>query len=239
MYRDIVCQISMFGDFTSIKPDPETVQSMLTKFSDYGLLPSIFQEGNFTLSPNPQLSKTKTTNRLQMVSLEKKINVMFASNRIDVNRTSTDLNSGVTNDDINELLDILGKAVSGLSATRIGFNTTSLLDNPSASLLQKIQPSLDFYSDPNELVLRANKRKDITFGEGSSEKSNVILTAQKTMGNLLINNQQIPVENGLILQFDINTIPENTDPRFFSANTKEYVVAANQLRNAILGNLVS
>jgi len=239
MIRDIFCQISIFGDFTSIKPNAETVQSMSDRFIDYGLFPAVFQEESFTFSPNPELTKSETTNRLQMVSLEKKINVMFASNRMDINKVSTDLDIGVTNDDLNELFDILSKAASGLSSTRIGFNTTSLLDNPSASLLQKVKPGLTFYDDPNELTLRVNKRNDITFSDGSSEKSNVILTMQKTMGQLLINNQPLSVDNRLILQFDINTVPETTVPRFFHEQTKAYVISAEQIRKTILNDLIS
>ena len=140
MARDVFCQISVFGDFTSIKPNDEIVQAMIAKLSDYGLFPAVFQEGILALSPDPKLTKSETTNRLSMVSIEKMINVLFASDRIDISRASTDLDIGVTSDEINQLLDILHKAASGLSFTRIGFNMTSLLDNPSASLLQKYSP---------------------------------------------------------------------------------------------------
>ena len=239
MVQDIIYQISVFGDFTSIKPNTETVDAMITRFRDYGLLPAVFQEGSFTFPSNTGVPKAETTNRLQMVSFEKNINVMFASNRLDINRASTDLTIGVTNDNLNELLDILNKAASGLSFTRIGFNTTSLLNNPSTSLLQKIQPRLTLYNDPNELMLRVNKRNDIAVGDNSNEQSNVILTAQKTMGQLLINNQPISVDNGLILQFDINTIAENSEPRFFSEQTNKYIVSAEYIRQSLLNDLTS
>jgi len=243
MERDIIFQISVFGDFTSIKPDDATIQSMIAKLSDHGLLPSVFQEGNFTFSTDPKLQKTETTNRLQMVSIEKKINVRFAGNRIDINKASTDLTIGVTNDDLAVLLDILSKATVGLSFTRIGFNTTSLLDSPSAQLHQKIQPGIDFFNNSDELTLRVNKRKNISFevspNDASNETSNVILTIQKTMGQLLINNQQISIGNGFIMQFDINTTPEKSEPRLFSVHTKAYIEAAEELRQSLLKELIS
>ena len=63
MIRDIVYQISVFSDFTSIEPNDETIQSMISKFSDYRLFPAVFQEGNFTISSNANLSKSETTLR--------------------------------------------------------------------------------------------------------------------------------------------------------------------------------
>ena len=238
MVRDVIYQISVFGDFTSIKPDAETVQAMITKFSDYGLIPTVFQEQNITLSPNTEPTIAETMNRLQMVSLEKNINVMFASNRLVVNKATTDSTTGLTGDDLNRLLDILGKAASGLSFTRIGFNTTSLMD-PTDSIMKKIQPELSYYNDPNELQLRVNKREFISIGENSIEKSNIILTVQKTMGQLLINNQPISVDNGLILQFDINTAPENSEPRLFSEQIKAYTASAEKIRQSLLNDLIS
>ena len=238
MVRDIIYQISVFGDFVSIKPNPETIQMMIVKFSDYGLIPSIFQEGTFPIFPVSEIIKTETMNRLQMVSIEKSINVMFASNRIDINRASTDLNVGITNDDLSELLDILSKAVSGISSTRIGFNVTSLLDNPGVSLMQKIEPNLTFYDNSEELMLRVNKRSDVTLDD-SSENSNVILTLQKTMGQILISNRSIPIDDKLVLQFDINTIPEVSEPRFFYEQIKKYVLSAEKIRKNISTDLIS
>ena len=239
MIRDIFCQMSAFGDITSIRPDADTVQSMITRFSAYGLIPTVFQENNLTLSPDPSLQKSETLTRLQMVALEKRINVMFASNRIDINRASTGLRSGVSDEDVNELLDILSAAAMGLSFTRIGLNTTSLLENPTAEMLGKIQPTLTLFDNPDELMLRVNQRRNIDFGDNLRENSNVVLILQKTMGQLLINDQPIPIDNSLVVQFDINTIPENPELRFFSEQTKAYMVSAEQLRQSLLSDLDS
>ena len=239
MIQDILYQISVFGDVASIKPDIETVQSMIKRFSHYGLIPSIFQEGNLTLSHDLGLQQAETINRLQMLSLEKGINVMFASNRIDISKASVDTSTSVNQYDLNELLGIMNIATSGLASTRIAFNTTSLLDNPSVSLYQRIQPGLDIYDNPDELMFRVNKRKDIAISDVLSEKSNVILTIQKTMGQLLINNQPMSVDNGLIIQFDINTPPEVAEPRFFSEQTRMYIEAAALVKQRLLSDLIS
>ena len=238
MIRDIVYQISVFGDFTSIKPSDETVKSMIAKLSDHGLLPSVFQEQSFTISADPAMTTTpEIANRLQMMSIEKNINVMFARNRIDLSKSVTDSNIGT--DDLNVLLDVLDKATSGLPFTRLAFNTTSLLDAPKDFLLQKMQPRLTFFNEPTELMLRVNKQTPIAINEDLNENSNVILLAQKTMGQLLINNSPISVDDGLILQFDINTLPEISDPRFFSAHAKGYVLGAEQVRQSLLTELLS
>jgi hypothetical protein len=238
MVNDIIYQISVFGDFTSIQPSPDIIKSMINKLSKYEMLPAVFQEGSIMLSFNPELSKTETTNRLQMVSPTKSINIMFASNRIDINRTPIDISVGVSYADLTELFDILTIAVSGLSFTRIGYNTTSLLNNPPVPISKKLQPRLTHYDVLDELTLSVNKRTDITFGDHSCEKSNIILIAQKTMGQLLINNQPIAVDNGLIIQFDINTTPDVTEPRFFAEQTKAYVISAEQIRKNILDDLI-
>ncbi|MCL2343315.1 MAG: hypothetical protein FWC62_05400 [Firmicutes bacterium] len=238
MVRDIIYQITVFGDFTSIQPNDETIQRMITKFKDYGLLPSVFQEGIVTLSLD-NLAPPKAIDRLQMVSLSKMISVLFARNQIDISKAAIDPEVGVLNTHLRELLDILGKATEGFSFTRVGFNTTSLLDHPNAFLSKKIQPSLAFYDNPNELMLRVNKRDNITFCDDLSERSNIILTVQKTKGQLLINNNRIVIDNGLVLQFDINTIPEITEPRLFAEQTKAYVLSAEQIRQTILTDLVS
>ena len=239
MVRDIIFQISVFGDFTSIIPDADTIQAMIARFSNYGLLPNIFQEQDVTFSPNLELTKADTMNRLQMVSFEENINVIFARNRLDINRISTDLTISLTNDDLYMLLDILNKAASGLSFSRIGFNTTSLLDNPADSIMQKIQPRISSYTNPSELQIMVNKREDVSIGESLNEKSNIILNVQKTMGQLLIMNKPLSVDKALILQFDINTAPENSEPRFFSEQTKTYVVSAEQIRRSVLRDLIS
>jgi hypothetical protein len=239
MISDIIFQISVFGDFTSITPSDTTISTMITNFKDYGLLPALFQENNLNLSPDPSLSKFETTSRLSMISVEKKLNVMFASSRIDISKTSADLTAHLMNEDLTVLLDLLRKATEGHSFTRIALNTTSMLSNPSEDIIRKLQPSLAFYSDPNELTVRLNKREDISVGNGSIECANTIITIQKTIGQLLLNNQPVSIDHGILIQFDINTLAENSSSRFSSEQAKGFVSSAEEIRQSILNQLLS
>ena len=142
MIADIVYQISVFGDFSSITPNDKTITEMMANFKDYGLLPNLFQENSFNLPPDPRLAKMETTNRLSMVSIDKKINVMFASGRLDISKSSADLTSPLPNEDTEVLLDILEKATFGRSFTRIALKTTAILNNPRDTVKRKLQNNL-------------------------------------------------------------------------------------------------
>jgi len=174
-----------------------------------------------------------------MISLDKMLNVMFSSNRIDISKSSVDLSVSLTDDNLNTLLDILSKATPGLSFSRIALNSTSLLDDETQYLQRKLQSGLDFYDNPNELMLRVNKRKEISIEGNHYEDSNVILTVQRTVGQIIMINQPVPIDNGVITQFDINTIAENTTLRFFSDHVKKYILSANSIRQSILNTLIS
>lgn len=239
MIADIVYQISVFGDFLSITPNGKTITEMMANFKDYDLLPTLFQENSFNLPPDTGLAKMETKSRLSMVSIDKKLNVMFASGRLDISKSSADLTSPLSSEDTEVLLDILGKATLGRSFTRIALNTTAILNNPSDSVMGKIQPNLDFYADPNELTLRLNKRVELLISDSSNEISNAIITFQKTMGQLLLNNQPMSIDNGLIVQFDINTLAENSSARFSPEQAKMFIKSAESLRQQILGQLLS
>ena len=240
MIPDIIFQISVFGDFTAITPNDTTINAMIANFKDYGLLPAIFQENNFNLFlPEPQLTKMETTNRLSMVSVEKKLNVMFASGRIDINKSSADLTAPLTSEDLTILLDILGKATSGQPFTRVALNTTAILNNPKYNVVQKLQPCINFYANPSELTLRLNKQIDLSIGANVTECSNVIIILQKTVGQLLLNNQPIKIDNGIIVQFDINTQAENPTPRFSVEQAKRFITSAEEIRQTIICELIS
>lgn len=239
MLSDIIYQVSIFGDFTSITPNDTVIQSMITTLREYELFPAIFQEGVLNISPDPNNATVQTMNRLQMISLDKMLNVMFSSNRIDISKSSVDLSVSLTDDNLNTLLDILSKATPGLSFSRIALNSTSLLDDETQYLQRKLQSGLDFYDNPNELMLRVNKRKEISIEGNHYEDSNVILTVQRTVGQIIMINQPVPIDNGVITQFDINTIAENTTLRFFSDHVKKYILSANSIRQSILNTLIS
>lgn len=238
MLWDVIYQLSAFGDITSIKPTPEIIKSMMERLSEYSLLPSVVQEMNVTIPPSLESSKPPV-NRLQMISGDRGLTVMFASNRIDISKVATDFDKGVAPSELDELYKILKIVTEGLAFTRIGFNTTSILNNPSESLWKKIKPELTCYSNPIEYMLRVNERSSVDLSEGSAEMSNAILTVQKTVGQLLINNQPVSVNDGLIVQYDINTIQENMEPRFFSDQVEKYIVSAEKFRQLSLIELIS
>lgn len=78
MLADRVYKLSVFGEFESIQPDPETMLSFMQRFGEEGFVPSLYVE--VLASPNGAIQK----NRVALITNTGDRKITIGSSRIDI-----------------------------------------------------------------------------------------------------------------------------------------------------------
>jgi hypothetical protein len=243
MFSELVYNVSVFGDFSSIIPTPESVIKMTQSLSKYNMIPTTFQE--IQITPLPGVISSPQ-DRLQMLSKDNQLTVIFGANRIDINRnaeTEGGFDKNKMNDYNKIAMDILELCVDDkIRYDRIALNTISILSEltrqQSEVLLKKIQPSIDYYSSINEITLRVNKQNTLKIANNSNELINFILNFQRVSGQMVFGNKAIPLENDFVVSFDLNTNPINKTQRFSSNDVLTFLELVCTDRHKVINELM-
>lgn len=205
MKRMLVLQMSIFGSFENIGNDPTTVSDLISLYKNK-FIPSVIQMAEI----DPVNDSVKTVNRLSMVSVDNKITIAFLPNRIDCNYSFKDEATDPLEIEakFHDMCELLGSGIGYFSTigNRIAINGRFVTDEISLSCGDYIV-SRPFYEGTNidEWSTNCNTVKMLNI-LGVEEATNNILNI-----GLGENNQG---KIGLIVSFDINTIPENSFMRF-------------------------
>lgn len=239
MRADVSYQLSVFGNFKTISPEPKTINKMMNLLKDYDMVPSVYQEGEINFSPaNPDKLQSTTVDRLSMISATNDIKISFGVERIDVTHEAKSIDNPLSKIELPRLLEILNKAVNNLSFYRIAINTTTFFDKPNSDAIIKHSKSkIKYYDNFDEFFLRVNKRDEFIIND-VEEETNLILTSQKAPEIIALNDKPFTLDNGWMIHFDINTIPEKTEDRFGIEEVSTFISQASDMKEKIISDLV-
>lgn len=205
----IKLQINIFGDFSSIQPNMETIRSLTKNLEEFEFLPQYFQENSLTIKNvegdvvdelrSPDFSSKK---RLRLSSIDENYIIEFSSNIISINVRKE-------NDKLeDEISKIASVSMGELRSSRIGI----IIIDERDYIPDSVKPSISYYDELDELdefEIRLNRRKKINVNN-VEQLSNVIINISKPF--------IFKEDQNKLVQYvcDINTIPENEELRFSS-----------------------
>lgn len=219
-------QVSIFGSFDEIVPDGDNIKYFLDEFSDKNLIPNQFSEINVEVSD--ENIENKRTSRLRLTNSETTWNVQFFKDRIDFIFTNSDIYvtemPEIKNyvEDVKEFIKKINKKYNK-SFKRIGLVSQYLvkgidISESSSKFNTKIgifskKPSIEW---TNRNATRINLKDELI---------NISCDLKWVKTNLIVNSKS-QVFEGLLINFDTNTIAENTDYRF---NTENILVFLDEI----------
>jgi len=228
-------QASIFVNASDIQPNPDTMTRLITLFRDKELIPSTFQEIG-PKTPNPTL-------RLRMSSSNNEWAINFASERIDIEKTTV----GFDNERMGDI-EVFYNEVCALYERILGIYTkkANRLSLISGYMLEemgdvelnekyfKLFSPPKFYVDnpPFEWNWRSASKYTAEF-LGEDEYLNVITAINRAKGQLGKKGQIIPIDR-IHLQYDINTVPENQDFRFEMPNIRAFLESVSELQKQFI-----
>ncbi|WP_442761546.1 hypothetical protein [Pseudolactococcus chungangensis] len=215
----IKLQINIFGDFSSIQPNMETIRSLTKNLEEFEFLPQYFQENSLTIKNvegdvvdelrSPDFSSKK---RLRLSSIDENYIIEFSSNIISINVRKE-------NDKLeDEISKIASVSMGELRSSRIGI----IIIEERDYIPDSVKPSISYYDELDELdefEIRLNRRKKINVNN-VEQLSNVIINISKPFIFKEVQNK--------LVQYvcDINTIPENEELRFSSDDVISFLKEA-------------
>lgn len=208
-------QMSIFGSFDSIEVSPTLAADLIPLFNNE-LIPSVIQ---LTLV-DPVKKITEDVSRPSMISADGKYVVAFLPDRIDCNFNSNNeiiSFDGVT-DVLSKLCAFLKIATQYVSAigNRIAINGRYVTDDkPHSYESYTILPPFFTGKKVAEWSASGNAISEITIN-GNIESINNIL-------NLSLTQNATSGKNGVMVTFDVNTVPTNTAPRFSKESLDEFL----------------
>ena len=234
-------QASLFCDMENLRPSVETIPPLLQAFLDRNLLPSTYYE----LALVPQ-GPPKNVPRLRFASSDNEWTVEFETVRINIEKNSikpSGENLGNVEDFARDALDLLQRItrIFPKNGTRLALVTTSVLSEVSAEksrdfFSRLILPTTFHQENPVltwALHLHAKLDREIA---GHLEVINVLTQVNRAIGQILEGETIIPFD-GIQIQLDVNTIAENTQPRFDFETAHAFFMEALAIRRQALDSL--
>lgn len=233
-------QATIFLDARSITPTPETVITFLGQLKEYGFISSTFQEiAPPILRPQP---------RLRLMTQDEEWNIRLGSQRIDIEKTPTDLNGsnlGEIGSFCSDALGYFSKINETLNkkASRLAFITQYLLKEMTEDALSSAyealfkHPSLYDENKPFEWDWRSVSRIKKQFGS-LVECLNVITIFKRSKGEFQIKEQSKSFDR-ILLTLDINTLAENSDIRFDLSHIGAFYEIARSVQADFLDSLLA
>lgn len=228
-------QFSIFGDFRDISPNnSQIIIDLLSEYKEKNFIPSIFQEVPFNLIPS-------TINNRIMLSNNEGWQMNIGNNRIDLliplieKGKYADMNLKIISV---EACEIINKIISKYNkkANRIALNSIFLMNPDVSKKLDKIYEEkgrvIDFYNKNKTKEWNERMISEIIDSELDNEKINIGININKGKGQYQIVNK-ITSFDGITIQFDINTVPENIDFRFDDKAIKRFFEIAIKYKDQI------
>lgn len=229
-------QMSFFGDYDFIKPDPNVIFELM----------SIFKEREQQFIPNTisitqidaLTNTTSTVERLKMTSVDKRWELIFLPDRIDANFTNHDYN--YIDHNYNTLFN-MGKTFLTiilnnftLKAKRISSSGQLMMKKLSIVEVDDYRKNflntLDYFSKKTlqEWTVSYNVLGECYFEKIGVENINVI----NNLALIKSQNQEDPFR--VVFSFDINTLPENTANRFGESEISLFKEKAENIVDILL-----
>jgi hypothetical protein len=221
-------QSSMFGNFHDLDWSSESMQELFKIFLNDGLIPSSLQEFN--------IATQSIVNRPNFVSQNNKYSVSFASERIDIVCNSNEINF----DGFLEKINLYNKGIIEIFNSKI--NRLSYIEE--RNIVLETENGLYLNLVNNNLLY--NKDQIFEWSINNVSHENMILYATKApekinIGSTIIKRQveiqknTIPTKmDSIILLLDINTVGENTTPRFNLNDVTTYYSKIKIIREKII-----
>lgn len=219
MVFDLSVKFSIFGNFQTIKTETQTVMEIMTALQLENFLPSTYSE----------VSPVGSQLRIQLLKADRSIQVLFGLNRIDVIFNPITSDDGIPphiEPDITLAKRIFTQITTlfNKKSTRLAFNTSSLfyeLSERETSEIEKlVKVELPYYSQRtlrewNVRLVVKEEQHILDLNETLNIITDVALSDAKIE---LHDNQDKLIEDKNVsaykVDFDINTIGEEIDPRF-------------------------
>lgn len=230
-------QMSIFGEFKHITPEPALMNELLGINKELKLLPSTIAVVSLDpREPNLNFNSIKPMPRIQIIEEEQKWNLAVLPDRIDINYALTDENKAEPLDMISACaLLMLNNTVDILNIPfgRMSINMSELL--PIASIEEtkayynKRVTALPFQAERDifEWQILANSKDILSLKDGTSESINVITN------QTLTKNIEDETQRRVGVSFDINTSPDNMSARFGKEHLNEFYNYAIAIINTL------
>lgn len=240
------CQATVFGDFSVIQPNAETVRYFMESFSDLKMIPSVLE--------TPETRQTRAITfrigpdiRFLFRSDDSRWTVSFQNERIDVLATklAPDHPDLPGSEAFRDQALTLFKAVVDrfpIKFSRLSYVAKHFLLNATPEELRSVFTSrfgaTTFYTDypPRHWSLRVNSRKATIFT--SDEELNVI-TQMGTRSVETRIDSEVSTLDGVDCTFDINTAEELTEARFTLTDYAGFLSEAAALEADLRAQMLS
>lgn len=237
MLVDRIYKISVFGEFDSIQPDPDTMLVFMEHFGSKGFVPSLYIE--VVASPNATMQKQ----RVALVANNENKKISIGSNRIDIEFGQTE-DVAFSKETRNEFNGFASDAIEFIfsrfrkTSNRLAINTESLLIDLTEEQVDRFNrrftTPISIYSNTplKEWSIRLVAKKQEKVNE-KTEQFNVITVIKKTVLQKTENNQPVITE-GFSISGDLNTVGENQSYRFNNNDLSCFLVIVNSWLDSIL-----
>jgi len=231
--KNLKFQIVLFSNQSAIDPSPENIKKCIDYFMADGFMPSSVQEMDVMAGTStPRLS-------LQSSSLGMTFN--FLSNRIDITRQlgmPGVPDCGNINDYVSATLNVVSKVtdVFNMAFNRASLISEYMFDNVPTEKLESVrmcflpQPVLGA-SQVTEWGIRSVERFD-SLGESKESINLVCNVAQQALQ--IIEGTNYRETQAILVQVDLNTVPEGSDYRFSKRHREKFYADAIPLHDAVL-----
>lgn len=232
-------QYTLFGEFSDIKPEnSDIIIKLMTIFNGENFMPASFQEFSMNMMP------PKIDNRISLINNDG-VTINIGNTRVDLIVAYNEqgkYKEMEIKETTKRAVEMLNKLLKEFNKTcnRIALNTMQILStDESKRIIQKydsMQQLVKYYNDNNafEWNQRFVTKKQC---EPIQEEMNVITNVSKTKGELA-NNNNIILFDGIMLQFDINTLPNKLNYRFGQEEVKNFFESAISEKENIEKNLI-
>ena len=230
----------IFSDVKDITPTPEVIATLIEQFKGFELIPQTFQE--------IELPGTAPLNRLRFTSQDEAWSILFGRRRITVDKLPIDIkgsNIGELSDFCSNTMDLFTKIFDKYPrrAKRIALITSCMLEEMSESNFSQIyqnlfkSPSFHTVNQPVEWDWRVVSRvnKEIS---GLQEALNVITDLKRLSGEVESKTERMPFQRIMLTQ-DLNTVPDNSDPRFDLSHIGSFYEIVRPLHDELENSILS
>lgn len=232
---------SVFTD--TIEASNENIAKLLTVFMDRGFLPNVYNEQTpISGGAGVMQAPVGSYSVWELKSNDGKFVIKFGQGRIDIISMMLSPSSGIG--DIDSFIKNADECFKMIftkyprTFNRLALASNALLKVVPEEKLKEIYLSLvspiGFYSDNNpvEWNIRQVAKNNININD-REEVINVICSLSRSL--VTINeNGHISNSNRIIIDFDINTIPENVEKRFSMEQYRSFALSALACQNRIL-----
>lgn len=220
---------SIFGNFENINLEESIYKKLFNLFISEGLYPGTSQEYNMITG--------QTFPRPQFTNPQKGMILNIGINRIDFEIQNLNERDVVAFEQLTYSLNQLKRLMDAfdLKGTRLAINSSNIKKSSrdeTCKIYKSLVKTPSFYNDPSlveEWRINQLIRKEENFAT-RQEQINVITLIGEAK------NTQNPslVEWGLLLDFDINTSPDNNTPRFIASDLDSFLDLAKSYMSEIM-----